>query len=159
MKIAVTGHRPDKLGKEYLLVGPHTDYIRTQLLNALEPFMHLHPTLITGMALGVDQLFAKIAIEKDLAFIAALPCRNQDKLWPDASKRLYRELLSKATLVTYVHDGEYTKSCMQERNEFMVDNCDLLIAVFDGSPGGTYNCVEYAVNNNTSILKIDPKLP
>lgn len=159
MKIAVTGHRPDKLGKEYLLVGPHTDYIREKLLLALDPFMKYQPTLITGMALGVDQLFAKIAIANVLPFIAALPCRNQDKLWPNPSKRLYHELLSKATMIIYVHDGEYTKSCMQERNEFMVDNCDLLIAVFDGSPGGTYNCVEYAVNNNTSILRIDPKLP
>ncbi len=32
----------------------------------------------------------------------------------------------------------------QRRNEFMVDASDALAAFFDGSPGGTANCVRYA---------------
>lgn len=40
---------------------------------------------------------------------------------------------------------------------WMVDNCDLLIAVHDGSPGGTANCVNYANQKNKKIININPK--
>jgi uncharacterized phage-like protein YoqJ len=33
---------------------------------------------------------------------------------------------------------------MQVRNEWMVDHCNDLLAVWDGSDGGTGNCVRYA---------------
>ena len=31
----------------------------------------------------------------------------------------------------------YTKSCMFTRNRYLVDNADLLLAAYDGQPGGT----------------------
>jgi uncharacterized phage-like protein YoqJ len=33
---------------------------------------------------------------------------------------------------------------MQRRNEWMVDRADKLVALWDGSWGGTFNCIEYA---------------
>ena len=46
---------------------------------------------------------------------------------------------------------------MQKRNEYMVDNCDLLIACWSGvKKGGTYNCVKYAIKNNKRIIVINP---
>ena len=45
---------------------------------------------------------------------------------------------------------------MQARNQWMVDHCQLLIAVFDGSPGGTKNCVDYALRVRREIRLIDP---
>lgn len=46
---------------------------------------------------------------------------------------------------------------MQKRNEWMVDNCDILIAVWDKSPGGTKNCVDYAESKKKQIIYINPK--
>jgi hypothetical protein len=40
----------------------------------------------------------------------------------------------------------------------MVDNSDLLIAVWDGSSGGTSNCVSYATIKGKQIIRIDPTL-
>jgi hypothetical protein len=37
------------------------------------------------------------------------------------------------------------------------DNCDILIAVWDGTSGGTGNSVKYAVSKNKIIYYIDPK--
>ena len=45
---------------------------------------------------------------------------------------------------------------MQKRNEWMVDNCDAVIAVWDGAPGGTANTVDYARKLGKSVLVIDP---
>ena len=46
---------------------------------------------------------------------------------------------------------------MQERNEWMVNNCDVLIAVWDGTSGGTANCVKYAESLQLDIRRINPK--
>lgn len=41
----------------------------------------------------------------------------------------------------------------------MVDHCNHLIAIWDGTPGGTFNCLKYAVAKLTQpyITIINPK--
>jgi uncharacterized phage-like protein YoqJ len=41
----------------------------------------------------------------------------------------------------------------QRRNEFMVDAADVLAAFFDGSPGGTANCVLYASKVGKKVVR------
>ena len=45
---------------------------------------------------------------------------------------------------------------MQKRNEFMVDNSDLVVAVWNGTSGGTANCLAYMIlkDNNRISLNI-----
>jgi uncharacterized phage-like protein YoqJ len=33
---------------------------------------------------------------------------------------------------------------MQKRNEYIVDNSSLLLSLWDGTSGGTKNCLDYA---------------
>lgn len=142
MIIAVTGHRPDKLGREYDLKGPYSFYIKSELqkyINLYQP-----DTLISGMALGVDSIFAKLAIENNLNLIAAIPCVGQEKIWPQSSQNLYNDILKYDRCTKVVLSDHYTHQCMQNRNVYMVDNCDRLIAVWDGTTGGTKNCIDYA---------------
>ncbi len=47
---------------------------------------------------------------------------------------------------------------MQKRNEWMVDNCDMLVAVWDGTDGGTYNCIDYAKRMKKPRILIDPNI-
>jgi len=109
------------------------------------------------MAVGVDTLFARIAIATNTPLIAAIPCGNQSNYWPDSAKAEYRQILKhKRTTVKYVSKLPYTNWCMQARNQWMVDNCDILIAVWDGTPGGTANCVKYATKVNRRVIYIVP---
>lgn len=39
----------------------------------------------------------------------------------------------------------------------MVDNSDAVIAVWDGTAGGTKNCFDYATKIGKKIIRIDPK--
>ena len=59
-----------------------------------------------------------------------------------------------------VSPGEYAAFKMQVRNEWMVDQLnpatDLLLAAWDGSPGGTGNCVKYATGKGVGINRLDP---
>jgi len=110
------------------------------------------------MALGIDTLFAKIAIRLNWPFIAAIPCIGQEKIWPNKSKDIYREILANPLCTRYlVSETGYNNIVMQKRNKWMVDNCDLLIAIWDGTSGGTANCVKYAQSIGIDIRIIDPK--
>ena len=61
----------------------------------------------------------------------------------ESSKKLYKQILSLSDEIIYVTNTEYTKSCMQLRNQYMVDNADGGIVVYDGTNGGTCNCFNY----------------
>ena len=50
----------------------------------------------------------------------------------------------------------YTPACLQLRNEYMVDHADELIAVWDSSPSGTANCVNYAKRKNVPVTIVPP---
>ena len=45
---------------------------------------------------------------------------------------------------------------MDKRNRYMVDQADVLIAVWDGSPSGTGKTVRYAHQQGKSVTVIDP---
>ena len=151
-----TGHRPDKLGGEYDLKGPVTKAIATEVFKILD---RISPTVImSGMALGFDMILAVCAIKRNIDLYAAVPFAGQEKKWPKSSQDLYNTLLRKASHVEIVSDGEYAPWKMQHRNCFMVDNSDKIIACWDGSKGGTGNCVGYALKwPAKELIRIDPK--
>ncbi|WP_206759019.1 hypothetical protein [Anabaena azotica] len=41
-----------------------------------------------------------------------------------------------------------------KRNEWMVDQCHRLVALHDGSTGGTGNCVNYAKSKKVHIVNL-----
>lgn len=142
MIISVTGHRPSKLGgyanKSLLerFACVIVDQARVQVGQGV-PLQ-----FITGMSQGWDQAVAKACIVLHVPFIAAVPCHGQERLWPDAAKQEYRLILEHASAVN-VLALLYTLGCMQRRNEWMVDNSNMTLALWDGSDGGTANCVSY----------------
>lgn len=155
MKIAFTGHRPQKTNNEWDGIGKCSDYIRSEINKELSK--HNDITIISGMALGVDMIAAEIAISKSLPLIAAIPFIGQERMWQKASKDRYNGILGYSQCTKHiVCEGGYAAYKMQVRNEWMVNNCDLLIAVFDGTEGGTANCVKYAKKVNKQIVLIDP---
>lgn len=161
MKIAFTGHRPNKLNNDYDLSTMGTHFIKMDIFKAVNEYLRENNikglenfSFIVGGALGIDTLVALSAIEWGVKFTLAVPCANQDKMWPQKSKNIYLDIMSKADTVHYVSKDAYNNTCMQKRNEWMVDNCDVLIAVWDGSNGGTKNCIDYAVKQGKKIIYI-----
>lgn len=159
MKIVVTGHRPLKNGIDYDLVSPMVQKIEKRII---EIFGELNPESgICGMALGIDTLFAKICLQHNIPLVAAIPCKNQSSRWPRKSVDLYNMILAHPlTTVHYVSEKDYFPECMQIRNIWMIDQMveeDRLLAVWNGSSGGTRNCVEYARDTDKEIIIINPK--
>lgn len=146
MKICVTGHRPNKLygydlnNKQYREL---KDKMKSILIDKK------CTEAITGMALGTDMLFAMAVIELkhegyDIKLHCAIPCLNHTSKWVLRSVKLYEYILSHADKIKIVTEEPYSLAIMQIRNEYMVDLADEVIAVWDGSKGGTANCVRYA---------------
>lgn len=158
MIIAVTGHRPNKL-YGYNLNNKKNLELKEKLKKIL--IDNKCTEAITGMALGVDTIFALAVLElKDegynIKLHCAIPCRNHSSKWIKESVDLYNDILSKADVVKLVTDETYKPYLMQVRNEYMVDLADKIIAVWDGSSGGTANCVKYAQKKNKEIIRIIP---
>lgn len=139
MIVAGTGHRPDKLGG-------YDGSVFAELTALAERWLRQHPscfTVISGMALGWDQALATAAGKLGLELVAVVPFRGQESRWPQASRDRFEFLLAISSRVVYVCES-FSKTAFQERNEWMVDNCHRVLALWDGSSGGTGNCVRYA---------------
>lgn len=159
--ICVTGHRPNKLFG-YNDNDPRYNTLRSALDQAITAAAQKGSVVAyTGMALGVDTIFAeeclKLKKQFDIKLVAAVPFKGQEGKWPEQSKKHYHDLLSQVDEIVYVSDPGYAAWKMQKRNEYMVNHSDLVIAVFDGTSGGTANCVNYAKRQNKQIYIINPR--
>lgn len=154
MKAGVTGHRPSKLGGEYENKGPYSDYIRKQLQEVIDD---LKPeSMWSGLALGVDTIWAELAVENKIRLFAVVPFEGQELKWPTKAQEHYHYLLNYARntgFVFYTASPGYEAWKMQFRNEFLVDKVDKLVAVYNGDKfGGTFNCIEYAKKVQRDII-------
>lgn len=145
--LAFTGHRPDKVQEFEMPI--RRNMAASMLL--MEP-----KEVISGMAVGVDQWAAEVALSLGFPLVAAIPFVGQEKLWPTWAQRRYNDLLDKATSVHVVCLGDYHPTKMQARNEWMVDRCGLLLAYWNGSAGGTANCVRYARKVKCDHYVVEP---
>jgi uncharacterized phage-like protein YoqJ len=168
IRIGVTGHRPKKLG------GYDRDNSLRRALRARFAELalcivgeHLLATgdaraeVFSGMAQGFDQDVACACIRANIPFVACVPFAGQERRWTLAAQDDYAAILSRAERVTRGCDREPRSkaeavSLLQARNEFIVDNSDVLVACWDGSSGGTSHCVSYASRRRKRILCIDP---
>lgn len=178
--IAFSGHRPPKVG------GYHSNPLRNKVKQtmletvnrAIVKFGETHQiVIIWGGALGVDQWAAQLANHLNLSHVAMLPFAGFDNRWEWESQEILKGLLETTdpTIVRYLLDGpqdwfhhadehsiyicdQFSIQAYQKRNEAMVDKADSLIAVWDGSSGGTANCVAYARSVDKPMVRIDPRL-
>ena len=163
MKVMVTGHRPTKTGG-YQTPNPTEQWVRANLRNILTGLQKKHRELIgiTGMALGVDTIFAEVCIELKIPFIAAVPFEDQGNRWPQESQDHYKKVLAQARQRVVVdqiakYHSDHFHGKMLQRNQWMLDNSRLTIAVWNKSPGGTANTVMLARKLRRKILMLNPK--
>jgi uncharacterized phage-like protein YoqJ len=143
--VAGTGHRPNKI-----VVGKLNGYdkavqalleqVAARCLRKLKPDL-----VVSGMALGWDMALAAAALANGIEFDAYVPFGGQESKWPKQSQMRYRTYLTYARQIVVCSEGGYSAKAMQVRNERMVDVCDVLVALWDGSSGGTANCLYYAL--------------
>jgi uncharacterized phage-like protein YoqJ len=141
-KVAFTGHRHLKyVDVEQSLIKLHSDFSGAMW--------------ITGGAYGLDSHAARFALDNSIPLWLFLPFRAKVLCarWPsgDARELLFRSAKDCAKLS--VVSPVFSMASYQRRNEFMVDAADVLAAFFDGSQGGTANCVRYASKVGKKVVR------
>lgn len=126
-------------------------------------------SFISGVAPGVDtwgaNLVMKLARQRQditVELIAAVPCKTFPSVWPADHKQDYERIIKQANFVHYVSDRPYSNpQQLHKRNEWMCDQLtgsdDLVLAVHNGSAGGTQKCIDYAVRLQKAIVVYEPR--
>ena len=159
---AFTGHRPSKLS--YLRNADHPDYRRlSDMLRAtcLELYGEGFTRFLSGMALGVDMLAAEVVLKvreehPEVSLACVLPCRDQANRWQEADRLRYQDILRQADEVVCLQES-YSRFAMLARDRYLVKHSDCLLAVFNGSPGGTKYTVDCALRAGRRVVRIDPR--
>lgn len=158
-----TGHRPQKLPWGYDEEWEACIRLKLKLAVEIEEMRKRGvTTFISGMAIGVDLWAAEIVLDLKRAYpddkirlFAAIPFEGQANKWSAEYRERYFNVLAKADDEITFH-AHYTKSCMHERNRYMVDYSAHMIAVFNGEKGGTANTMRYAESKGLHIVVINP---
>lgn len=150
--IAGTGHRPNKLG------GYTQPAFNLLVQLATEHLIERAPQrVISGMALGWDQALATAAAALHISWEAYIPFRGQEFTWPLLSQHRYLALLKDAAQVKYICTPGYASWKMHDRNKAMVKDCTEMAAMYNGSGGGTWNCICYAEHAHRPIFNLYEK--
>lgn len=138
MKVALTGHRPERLRGHEAEV---REWIEQQFKT------NNFSKAYCGMAQGADQIFGSVAKENDIPIVCCLP-------FPKKKYHPFEEYLMDGAWI-YTAGQEYNKQNYFIRDKYMVDQSDVLLAVWDGIEfGGTYNTIKYAKEQGKKIIYI-----
>lgn len=134
---AFTGHR--EIGEEF---SPRA--FRVALRACIKKGVD---TFLCGMAIGFD-LFAGEEVLKlkkkypQIKLVACVPCYGQEKSFSKADKKRYKKVYEKADEKVCLAESYY-RGCMQQRDRYMADKADMLIAYCKKDTGGTAYTVGY----------------
>ena len=134
----VTGHRNIPVSE--------TDNLKHELYQEIQAAIaDGYTRFISGFADGADLLFAAIVAEEKqrnpaLSLEAAIPYRGRMR----TPNKEFQRLLPACDRVTVICES-YIPSCYMERNRYMVNHSQRVIAVYDGRKnGGTFSTMRYA---------------
>ena len=158
-----TGHRPQRLGFGFDESDERCLALNSVLRKEIDKLVSVGVTsFYTGMALGVDQWAASVVLDikemnPNIKLTAVVPHEGQSNNWTTEQRERYRDMLSACDNMVMFFRG-YTPSYMFERNRYLVDRADYLLAVYDGKEnGGTAYTVGYAKEKHKRVIIIDPR--
>ncbi len=127
---AFTGHR--KLEEDFSFLDLD-DAVKKALKKGFRVFLN-------GMAMGFDLLAAEVVLSHleeypDIRLIACIPCEEQEKYYSEEDKIRYYNVLTVAERVLL--SKNYHRRCMLNRNDYMVERAEMLVAYCKKEKGGT----------------------
>lgn len=151
-KVMITGHR--KFSE------PETLWLQKELRKTAKRLASFHglEEIITGMALGADTMWAQIALELNTPFAAYVPFEAQADTWPEADRKLWRELREKASREEVI-GPHFSVGYLHARNDAMIRDSDLCVAALRQSEtrGGTVSAVKKVRALNKPLIIVDPE--
>jgi uncharacterized phage-like protein YoqJ len=134
---AFTGHRTlDKDFSPRLL----KKYVLALISDGVDVFY-------SGMAIGFDLIAAETVLSckkkfPNIRLVACIPHYGQEKRYSEKDKARYAKILKNADEQVLLCE-EFTKNCYMDRNRYMADRADVLVAYLKQNTGGTAYTVKY----------------
>ena len=166
LRVGVTGHRT--LQDEDALAARVREALdRVRQLAPSSPYTSLRIGVVSPLAEGADRLVAREAIDDEGATLEVpLPLPVEDyrtDFTSEESQRQFDELLAEARVITILPPSEKRDEAYESVGEYVVDRCDLLIALWDGNParghGGTAEIVARTRSRGLPLLWIHTEPP
>jgi hypothetical protein len=115
---------------------------------------------ITALAAGADQLVAREVLRDGGSLHAIVPAVGYETTFSRADLREYEHLLAQADEVTRLDFPEPSEEAYWAAGKRVVDECEVLVAIWDGDParglGGTADVVAYAQSRGKDIRVVWP---
>ena len=152
---AITGHRPNRFKWKYKENNNGCKRLKKRLR---DQFMLLYAQGVrrfyVGGALGVDMWAGDILLRlkeqpeyNGIELIIVLPFERHDIDWDDRSRKRMDFLIRHSTETVVIGTADEPAIAYKERNYYMVDHADCLLAVYDNNcsiRSGTGMTVNYA---------------
>ena len=151
MRMALTGHRPQRLGYDTNNYST-ADWLKLINWLALEIKANNVTDVYCGMADGCDIAYgiAALGLKDDgypVKLHCVLPCKNYN-----SSNFWYKDLKTFSDEWIELSD-EFYKGCDNVRDQYMVDHSDKLFAVWDGNKsGGVWSTIRKAQKKGIDII-------
>lgn len=125
--------------------------IRTLLAQQKKPFIGM-----ASLAEGADQLFAELVLAAGGKLHAVIPAHRYETTFQGRALEHYIWLLGAAEETTCLPFEVPDEPAYHAAGNYIVEHCDLLVAVWDGQParglGGTGDAVAYARELGRNVL-------
>lgn len=153
MKGGITGHQK--------LENPKTiDWINSALLESV--IINSISFGCTSLAVGADQLFARILLENKIPYTAVIPCENYEKTFHNTSDiDSYKYLLQRSESTIHLEYSNPSEEAFLAAGYWIVNEVKILFAIWDGGVakglGGTGDVVDYAKRAGKKLVHINPE--
>lgn len=155
MKIALTGHRPERLGLPFDVTKSEWEPIRKWISKKINEYIDKETELIeciSGVASGSDIAFGyvvarlmKFSDKVRLILASPFPGYNENDIH-------YNFLKDNCNKWYYACD-EYDKNADDMRDDYMARECDVMLAIFDGGEyGGVWSTMKKAMKYGKPII-------
>lgn len=159
MRVALTGHRAERLGLPENEDDDAWEKIEGWIIKQLFKMIEVcyldgeNLDIYCGMASGSDFVFGTVAMLVKVNEIiplqlhCVLPCKDYN-----SSHALYDDMKKYADEWIELSD-EFYKGCDNARDQYMVDHCDVLLAIWDGKKsGGVWSTIRKAQKAGKQIV-------
>lgn len=153
MRVGITGHQRLKEPVRWGWVKQELDRLLTSLTPPLVG--------ITSLAAGADQLFANAILQHGGSLEIVIPFAGYESTFSaEPDRQQYFRLLQHALKQEILEKAGSDEEAYLASGKRMVDQSELLIAVWDGMPatglGGTGDVVNYAVQQRKRTIHLNP---
>lgn len=150
MTIGITGHQD--IGNKKLI-----NWIKNEL--RLEILRNKNiKTARSSLAVGADQLFAKVVLEMKIDLISVIPSVGYEETFGTKDKLEYFRLKSLSRNVEALNFLHPTEEAFLAAGKHIADHSDLIFAVWDGFAakglGGTGDIVRYALSLGKHVIHL-----